>query len=380
MRIGIDARMMSSGFGIGRYIEQLVIHLLELPEAKENDFVLFLMPDGIKQYGYLREKYKNVSFVLADIHWYTFQEQWKFLKRVNNASLDVMHFPHWNVPLFYRKPFVLTVHDLTMFHFPRPDATTLGPIKFWIKDKAHRLILKSATKRAKHIFVTSEFTKQDVFDHLKVPKEKMLVTYQAPFDHIEKSNPQGGVDKLKQWGITLPYVLYVGAAYPHKNLPCLLRAWKRVEEKTGNLYQLVLVGKKTPFYTQLLESEAMKDCNTIIYTDFVEDMNLEVIYNHAKLFVFPSLYEGFGLPPLEAMAHKVPVVSSSASCLPEVLGEGALYFDPESEENMAQVMMSALEDENIRMDILSAGKGVLQNYSWNILAKKTFDEYRKTIE
>jgi len=380
MRIGIDARMMSSGFGIGRYIEQLVIHLLELPQRESVDFVLFLKPEGIVDYAYLKEKYINVSFVLADIHWYTFAEQWKFLKILNNSSLDLMHFPHWNVPLFYNKPFVLTVHDLTMFHFPRPEATTLGPIKFWIKDKAHRFILKSATKRAKCIFVTSEFTKQDIEKHLKVPKEKMVVIYQAPFNQDKKSNPQEGVDKLKQWGITFPYVLYVGAAYPHKNLSRLLRAWKRVEEQTEKDYQLVLVGKKTPFYENLLESDGMKECKNVIYTDFVEDTDLELLYRNAKLFVFPSLYEGFGLPPLEAMTYKIPIVSSSASCLPEVLGEGALYFDPESEENMAQVIIIGLEDENIRMDIISAGKEILPSYSWNILAKKTFDGYRKTIE
>ena len=358
--------MFGPGFGLARYVQQLVTHLQKID--KENQYVLFVN----SEYRIQNIEFRNFKLVTVDIPWYSWKEQLRFAKIIRKEKLDLMHFPHWNVSLFYNKPFVLTVHDLIMFHFPRPEATTLGPVKFWLKDMAHRLVIKRAVKKAKHIFVTSEFTKQDVHNTLRVPMEKMTVTYQAPFESSELL--------LKKYGIEKPYVLYVGAAYPHKNIEGLLKAWKMFENKYGNDYQLVLVGREDYFYKclrQQCNNETMKQCGNVVFTGFVLDDELCSLYKSAQLFIYPSLYEGFGLPPLEALANDVIVASSNRTCLPEVLGEAVLYFDPENYEQMADVMYVGITDENIRFDLRQKIKQELSRYSWEKLARQTLAVYNR---
>jgi glycosyltransferase involved in cell wall biosynthesis len=369
MNIGIDARMMGPGFGLGRYVEQLVLHLLQIEQAKDHVFVLFVKPDGKKQYKYLTKKYKNVQFVVVDIHWYSIKEQIVFPKIIRSQHIDLMHFPHWNVPLFYRGNFVLTIHDLIMYHFPRPEATTLGPILFFIKNKIHRLVLIVASRRAKHIFVTSTFTAEDVHNCLNIPFEKMTVTYQAPFKKDEKNKIKEIAIREKQ------YALYIGAAYPHKNISMLIDAWEVLEEKYGDDFELVLAGKENSFYTEIQKNIETSKSKNITYIGFVSDEELISLYKKALLYVFPSLYEGFGLPPLEAMQYGIPVASSNASCLPEVLSDNVLYFDPENKEHMADMIWKGLTDEYIRFDLINKSKQYVKQFSWNDLAQETFKKY-----
>ncbi len=372
MRIGIDARMMGEGYGIGRYISQLVKHLEHA--GGNHQYVLFTNNTNIETYKHINKS----SFEIMEINvpWYSWQEQLKMPGIIKKAKVDLMHFPHWNVPIFYSDPFVLTIHDLIMFHYSRPQATTLGPIKFFIKDQVHRLVLKLAAKRAKHILVTSEFTKHDVAKTLGVDKNKMTTTYQAPFV-VKEQETRDKEQVLKKYNIDKPYVLYVGSAYPHKNLPNLLGAWQIFCEKYGEDYQLVLVGKKDVFWKK--QELKIKNKESIIFTGFVPDKELSVFYQNADLYVFPSFYEGFGLPPLEAMLHGVPVVSSSNSCLPEVLGEAVLYFDPNHQSQIAEVIYKGLTDENIRRTLRLASKKELKRYSWQKLAEQTRDIYEKNI-
>lgn len=399
MRIGLDARMLGpQQGGLGRYVEQLVWQLMALD--RETEYILFLRKEN---YNYARTydeksrddlvvlrdrdeqtncKQNNFRKVLADIPWYGCEEQIKLKSIIKKEKVDLMHFPHWNVPFRYNDSFIVTIHDLIMYHYPRAEASTLGAVSYWFKDKASRLIVQHALTKSKHILVTSEFTKQDVHETLGVPLEKMTVTYQAPFElkpnlkflsglNVEKTQ-KSILDKYK---ITKPFILYVGVAFPHKNLEGLLRAWKIFEEKYGNGYQLVLVGRRNFFYQKLLNHVTMKQYNNVIYTDFVADDSLSVIYDSASLYVFPSLYEGFGIPPLEAISHGVPVASSNRSCLPEVLGEAALYFDPENYEQMADTMYLGLTNEEIRYELKQRGREELKRYSWEKLAERTIEIY-----
>ena len=359
MRIGIDARMMGGGFGIGRYVEQLI---LSLQKIDNNKF-----------------KSKNFKQVEADISWYSWAEQIKLNKIIKREKVDLMHFPHWNIPLFYNGLYIVTIHDLIMFHFPRPEATTLGPIKFWLKDFVHRIVIRNAVKKAKHIITTSEFTKDDINKTLGVSMNKMATIYQAPFTTI--NNLQFTINNdvvLSKHNIVKPYALYVGSAYPHKNLDSLLKAWKLFLDKYEVDCQLVLVGKESYFYNNIKESDiANRLGNRVIFTGFVDDFDLDLLYKQSKLYIFPSLYEGFGLPPLEAIARGLPVVSSSSSCLPEVLGEGALYFDPNNIENIADTINEGLYNEDIRHQLLINGRTELQKYSSEKMAIDTLEIYKK---
>ncbi len=368
MKIGIDARMYGPRHsGLGRYVEQLIEQLKDIDT--DNEYVIFLKHDTFDLFVLPSAKWKKV---LADVHWYGVEEQLKMPRIIKKEQVDLMHFPHWNIPLMYRGPFVVTIHDLIMFHYVRKDATTHGPVVFWIKDMLHRFVVHSAAKRAKHIFATSEFTKHDIVKTLNVDEQKINVTYQAPFsDHRESTINNNAV--LQKNIIGSPYVLYVGNAYPHKNLTRLIAAFKKVNTKMDDTHQLVLVGKKSKWYSVLEDSVGFD--SSIVFTGFVTDEELNELYEHAVLYAFPSLYEGFGLPPLEAMMHGIPVVSSNASCMPEVLGSAALYFDPESVEDMARVIGIGLSHEDIRYTLQQQAKEELKKYSWKHLGEKTLRIY-----
>ncbi|MBT3949151.1 glycosyltransferase family 4 protein, partial [Candidatus Parcubacteria bacterium] len=178
-------------------------------------------------------------------------------------------------------------------------------------------------------------------------------------------------------GITKDYIMYVGAAYPHKNLETLLKAWQIFEEKYGDNYELVLAGKKNYFYEHLLKSDDFQKCNNITYIDFPNDEDLASLYSWASLYVFPSLYEGYGLPPLEAISYDIPVVSSNESCLPEVLGDAALYFDPRNPEHMCNVMHSALINKDIQMSLTQNGRDRIKQLSSKKFALETLELYKK---
>lgn len=376
MKIGIDCRMMGSqNSGLGRYVEQLVLGLIEMD--KENEYVLFVSTNTPPNIPFLRGELR-FRIVIADIPWYSWQEQIKFKKIIDQEKIDLMHFPHWNVPLFYNKPFVVTVHDLIMYHYPRQEASTHGPLVYWFKDLAHRIVLRHAVRKAKHVIVTSEFTKQDLHQTLGVPLEKMTAVYQAPFES-EKLKVKSEKNNLDKWKINKKYVLYVGNAYPHKNLEGLLKAWQIFEEKYGGDYQLVLVGKKNFFYEKTIkEIEKLRnlEIRNIIFTDYVNDNEISALYKNASLYVFPSLYEGFGLPPLEAQQFGVPVVSSSASCLPEILGESALYFDPENYQQMAEMIHIGLTNENSRFDLRNNARENLQKFSLEKMVEEIIGVYK----
>lgn len=384
MKIGIDARMLGAGFGIARYVQQLVLHLEKIDS--QNQYVLFLRKENWNEFEPTNPNFKKVP---ADIPWYGWAEQISLPCIIKKEKVDLMHFPHWNVPLFYRAPYIVTIHDLTMFHFPRPEATTRSKIVFWLKDAAHRLVIKNAVSVAKKIIVASEFTREDIHQTLGVTREKMFVTYQAPFEKFSISNSQFSINFqfkndqniLKKYSISKPYVLYVGAAYPHKNLERLVEAWKILMDKSGNTHQLVLVGKENYFYNVLREKIASSPHpdgaprNDIVFAGFVPDSELTAIYNSASLYAFPSLYEGFGLPPLEAMAHGIPIASSDRSCLPEILQNAAIYFNPVNPADMAEKIWAALTNQNLREKLLNEAKNLLPKYSWSALSAQTLRIY-----
>jgi len=369
MRIGIDARMYGKGFGLARYIEQLILHLEE--SDTKNEYIIFLRKENYDTFQPNNPKFKKV---LADIPWYGFAEQIKLPALIKKEKIDVMHFPHFNVPLFYFASYVVTIHDLIMFHNFKHGATTRNPLVYWVKHMVLGILLKIITRRAKHVLVTSEFTKKDVHETLNVPLEKITVTYQAPFVS-QNAATHGTQEVLQKYSITKPYIMYVGAAYPHKNLEGLLKAWELFEKKYGEKYQLVLVGKENFFYTKL-KNTVLPHYKNVIYTGFVGDDDLAPLYKGSTLYVFPSLYEGFGLPPLEAMAQGIPVVSSNKSCLPEVLQDAALYFEPEKPEEMADTIYKGISDEAVRAELKEKAQRLLPRYSWEDLAHQTSHIYK----
>lgn len=373
MRIGIDARFFGSACkGLGRYTEKLIENLEKISVQDGNQYFIFLSREGLTEY---QPKNKNFQKVLADYRWYSLEEQLKMPGLLNKYQLDLVHFPHFNVPLFYRKKFVVTIHDLILLHFPTLRGTTLDPFFYWFKFLMYKIVIRCAIKRSEKIIAVSEFTKKDILDNYSVASQKIAVTYEACDDFC---NFWQDMEEqiLKKYAIIKPYLLYVGNAYPHKNLEKLILAFSELRKDMPDI-RLVLVGKEDYFFQKLKKVIAVKKQGAgIIFTGFISDAELDVFYKNALVYVFPSLYEGFGLPPLEAMAKGVPVASSDHPCMREILGESAFYFDARDEKIMAEKLAEIVNNPELREKLIQNGYAQIKKYSWQIMAEKTKNIYQ----
>ncbi len=367
MRIGIDARFYGGeqSKGLGRYTQKLIEYLAANDTV--NDYVIFLQEEEFNNWSIENPKFKPVK---APYRWYTLKEQLLFPWKLYREKLDFVHFPHFNGPLFYRKKFVVTIHDLVITHFPTQRATTLAPWLYKIKQLAYKIVIRNAAKSSKKIITVSNYSKQDIVDYFKVPEEKVVVTYESADKHSEKEVGAEGV--LKEYRLKKPYILYVGNAYPHKNLEVLVKVAKEMDD-----VKFVLVGKEDYFYKRLKQLVWATDVeDKFVFPGFVADDHLPVLFKEAEIYIFPSKYEGFGLPPLEAMLYGAPVLAAKASCLPEILGDGALYFDPDDVCGIIKQIKVLLNSPQEREDLVVKGKNQLAKYSWQKMAKETLDIYK----
>ncbi len=363
------------GGGLGRYVEELVTELQKIDT--EHRFVLFLKRENFDACKLTNPRFEKV---LADVHWYTAKEQLVMPKLIDRAGLDLFHYPHWNVPLFAKTPFVVTIHDLILLEDPNSArATTLGPVRYAVKRLGYKTVLTHAMKKSKAIIAVSHFVKNSILKHFDVPATKLHVIYEGVTSNEMGSGRESRIldsrpDPIP--AITTPYFLYVGSAYPHKNLESLLHAFSFFVKKYPDV-KLVLVGKEDVFYKKLqkeLEEIDIKN-DAVVFTGFVPDTVLEELYAHASLYVFPSHHEGFGLPPLEAMAHGVPVASSNRGPLPEILGDAAAYFNPDDLEEMVAVMERAHRDDDLRKNLIAKGDTQVKRYSWDTMAREIHQLY-----
>jgi len=361
LKIGIDARFFGpKQKGLGRYVQKLVDNLEKTD--LNNQYFIFLRKDGFYNY---KPKNNNFKKILADYSWYGFKEQFYLPFKIRKYKIDLMHFPHFNVPVFYFKPFVITIHDLILKKYPTRRASTLTPLKYWLKTLAYHIVIFSAIKRSKKVIAVSNYTKNDILKYFKINANKIKVIYEGS-PSIKKE-----IKNFKKNNKS--YLLYVGNAYPHKNLENLIIAFNKLIQERKDLY-LILVGEKDYFYKKL--QNKFYNPQKIIFTDFVSDKDLISLYKKASLYVFPSLYEGFGLPPLEAMSYGIPVLSSQASCLPEILGDAALYFNPENIDDISEKIKYVLDNKNIQEKLISKGFEQIRKYKWNKMAQETLKIYK----
>lgn len=375
MRIGIDARFYGPiGKGLGRYTQKLIENLEKIDES--NKYFIFLRKDNFKDYV---PKNKNFHKVLADFKWYTFSEQFKFPRLLNKYHLDLVHFPHFNVPLFYFGKFIVTIHDLILIHFPTRRGSTLGPILYWFKFMAYKIAIRSAIFRSEKVIAVSKFTRNDILNvYKKIPSEKIYVTYEACDDFCMLS-PNKDKEILSRYGIIKPYLIYVGNVYPHKNPERLVLAFKKINEKFPDV-KLVFVGGEDYFYLRLKKLVLEKNVKNVIFAGFVPDYELDVIFHNALAYIRPSLYEGFELPPLEAMAKGVPVLSSSHDCALEILEDSALYFKGENVDDMAKAIGMVVIDDKLRENLVEKGYRQIQKYNWRRMGRKTLEIYKKIFQ
>lgn len=369
MNIGIDARFYGpQEKGLGRYTQKLIEHLQRIDQ--HNHYVVLLQPDRIADFPLPNDRWRTVP---APFRWYTLEEQLKMPGLIKRLGVDFMHFPHFNVPMFYRGPYVVTIHDLIITKHPKRRTSTLGVFTYWLKYLAYKTVVNSAVKRARKIITVSQFSRKELLDYYHLASERVVVTYEA----ADPPQDQDAMHDLIHYGIKAPFFLYVGNAHPHKNLERLAEAFASFR-KDHLEYSLVLVGGHDYFYQRLMHELREKKLDTgVVFPGFVPDEDLGLLFEHARAYVFPSMAEGFGLPPLEAMWRKTPVISSNATCLPEVLGDAAEYFDPNCPREIAAAMKKIVTDQSLRSTLVAKGLERVERFSWDQMAKETLHIYQQ---
>lgn len=372
LKIAIDARMYNEA-GIGRYIRNL-IRKLQVIDKKNEYFILHLKSD------YDRLVYhNNFRKVLADFRWYGAVEQFKLPKLLRILSPDLVHFPHFNVPIFYEGKFVVTIHDLIHQHFSMERATTHGSLVYKLKRLGYKKVFEKAIKKSEKILVPSSFVREQLVKDWKVDVGKVVVTHEAVDDKIlsivNKMKIEDTRKVLKKFNIKSPFIFYVGNAHPHKNVEGLIAAFKKLKVKYADL-SLVLSGSDHYFWEKVKKNNPVPG---IFYTGYLTDEELVVLYKSAQIFVMPSFEEGFGIPILEAMASGCPVVVSKAGALPEVGGDAAVYFDPNDREDVIDKINKVLASEELRQDLIKKGHVRAKLFSWEKLARKTLEVYQECV-
>ncbi len=345
-KIGIDARFFGpKDKGFGRYTKKLVDNLQKID--KKNQYFIFLRKNRYQEYNF---KNKNFRKILAEYKWYGVKEQVLFSKKIKKYNLDLMHFTHFNVPIFYNKKFIVTIHDLTLRKFPTYKKNLKNLIFYPFKDLVYRVVFRHAIKDSEKIIAISKYTKQEILRYYKVDPDKIEVIYEGTSKNLQFS--VSNFQSISNSQLPKKYILYVGNNYPHKNLDRLKLAFEKLK-KDGLNYELIL------------------------NTEFISEEKLDKLYRNASLYVFPSLSEGFGLPPLEAMARGVPVVSSNYTCLPEILGNAAVYFNPLDINDMANKIKKVLLDKNLQEKLIQKGYKQIKKYFWQKMADKTLKAYKE---
>lgn len=369
MRIGIDARFFGpQETGIGRYVDRLIYYLQAIDQ--QNEYVIFIRPAADRWWTPSNPRWRKI---VVDIPWYSLAEQIKFPSVLYRANLDLLHVPHFNIPLGYRRPFIVTIHDLILDQYPTEQASTLEPIMFRAKMLGYRSVINHAVRDARTVITVSNHTADRLTERFHIPRGKIVITYEA----VDQLAPPAEWDLIRERGVNQPYFLSVGNSYPHKNLERLIMAAAKIHQQ-GEEVQLVLVGKRDYFSRRLEELTRTKKIDNVLFYGFASDAELTTLYAHASAYYFPSLSEGFGLPGLEAMAAGIPVFAADRSSLPEIYGSAAYYFPPEDAAAMARSMSVALRDTMIRQRLVAAGFEQIKKYNWRTMAEQTLAAYAST--
>lgn len=358
MKIGINVQLsVGEKTGIGNYIYYLTKALNCIDPI--NDYCYFTYQKYLSQGSWLR------------ILW----EQFILPRDIKKEGADVIHLPDYALPIMDMgsRPYIITVHDLAFIFYPE----TFSKGKLLTK----LLLIKPSLAKARRIIAVSENTKKDLIDVYKIPAEKIRVVYNGvDVDQFKPLDKQDVEKQLQDLGLIPGYILYIGTLEPRKNVPTIIKAYKALKEKYKIREKLVIGGGKGWLYDDIfrLVSE-LNLIEDIIFTGYVKAEDLPYLYNGAAVFVYPSLYEGFGFPPIEAMACGVPVVTGNVSSLPEVVGDAGIQISPTDVEAVASAIYKIISDPVHAAELSDRGLERCKRFTWEETAKKTMAVYREVF-
>jgi glycosyltransferase involved in cell wall biosynthesis len=364
VRIGIDGRKLHD-FGIGTYIRNLLRHLARLDGSTE--FVVLCRPEDVKAVTAFGENLLPVPETAGN---YSVAEQLKVPFKLKRHGITLFHAPHYVLPPLVRCRSVVTIHDCIHLMFPQylPNRVALGYA---------RASIAGAARRATRVLTVSESSKRDILRFVDIKPEKIDVIYNAHDERFSIEPPEEEVVRVRErYQLQDPFVLYAGNVKPHKNLERLIEAFYLVRGRGLDQVKLVLIGDDISRYASLRRAVHRYQLHKYVrFLGYMPEETLAVMYRLASVFVFPSLYEGFGLPPLEAMASGTPVVTSNVSSLPEVAGNAALLVDPMNPEAIADGIQRVLTDDRLRQHLRERGIARARQFSWETSVRRVREIY-----
>jgi len=369
MRIAIDIRKINE-FGVGTYIWNLVRNLAAIDS--KNEYLLIGSHRNFHELGPLPANFRQFYQPERQGFW---RDHITIPLALRRQNVDLVHVPHHEAPLFTPSKLVVTVHDCVHLLFPQEDSSKFQTYRSYLRTK-------KVVQKAQHVFAVSKSTKQDLLNIYNLPESKISVVHNALDERFAfHHTPEERKHVLERYQLKDPFILYSGKIRAHKNLHRLIEAFvvlksELVDDERYRNLKLIIIGDELSKHQYLrltvIRSGAQQD---VRFFGFVPYPILRVFYQCASLFAFPSLYEGFGLPPLEAMANRTPVIASNTSSLPEVLDEAALLVNPENVFDIARGMKLLLFDEVLRQKLIQKGIEQVARFSWKLAAQKVVETY-----
>jgi glycosyltransferase involved in cell wall biosynthesis len=375
MRIAIDVRRMYE-FGLATYIRNVVRTLGRVDPV--NEYFLVGAAARFEQLGELPDNFHLLPLQKPEATFATYLEMHR---TVNAHEVDLIHVPHtfWR-PLVTRAPYVITVHDLLDYMYRA--RTNNG-----MRREIHSYMTRRVMHKAARIFAVSNFTKRDVARYFEVSPAKIEVVYNALDESFQRGHSTPAEQDMVRgrYQVDSPFLLYTGRISPHKNVARIIEAFSALKAELAKEgaypdLKLIIIGdevSKNPDIRRAVIRSGMQ--HEVRFLGYVSIDVLRIFFDMAKVFVFPSLYEGFGLPPLEAMAHGTPVVASNTSALPEVVGQAALLVNPENVFEISRALHRLLMDQPLRERLKAAGIEQAQRFSWETSVRRMIRVYEEVV-
>ncbi len=370
MKIGIDAHAAEKdGTGNCTYIRNLLLELKEID--KENEYIFYVTDinhpfyKNFSQNEKLKIKQLPIKTPFLRIPIFLAKETFK-------DSLDILHVQYISPP-FFKGKLVVTIHDLCFLHFPESFS------KFEVFRS--KILIPFTAKKADKVITGSNFSKNDIISNYKINSQKIeVIPYGVSSNFKPIKNEEKIKNVLKKYNISGEYILTVGRLNPRKNLLSLVKAYNILKKNKKIPHKLVIAGKEDYNSKETIKFVKKMDCyKNIIFTGFVRDEDLPYLYNGADIFVYPSLFEGVGLPVLEAMSCGIPVITSNTTALKEIIGNAGIAINPFNIDEIAQAIFQIISDRNLKSDYIKKAFIRAKEFSWKLTAQKTLKIYKELL-